>query len=138
MREEAERRNGGYRFGIVEERIWAQDVSIARKCCQSEITSPARVYRISQRAPWKKVSLQFNIFSSYLYFCLPRRVQHKIDLTKINLAGPASGEMSLREKFRLQFDNFDCDSPVQLSSKPSRCFFLPLISFPISLFETKQ
>jgi len=67
-----------------------------------------------------------------------RRVQHKIDLTKINHAGPASGEMSLREKFRLQFDNFDCDSPVQLSSKPSRLLpaTSPMTDLAINLCDT--
>merc|ERR1719447_870804 len=46
--------------------------------------------------------------------------------------------MSLREKFRLQFDNFDCDSPVQLSSKPSRLLpaTSPMTDLAINLCDT--
>ena len=62
---------------------------------------------------------------------------HKVDLTKMSLPGPESGEKSLREKFRLQFDNFDfCDSPLQLSSHASRSLSSLLLSF-LSLFESK-
>ena len=41
----------------------------------------------------------------------------------MNLPGVGSGEKSLREKFRLQFD---CDSPVQSTSNFSRFLLFPL------------
>lgn len=51
---------------------------------------------------------------------------------------PGSGEKSLREKFRLQFDNIDCDSPVQLSSNPSRLLpaTSPMTDLAINLCDT--
>ena len=122
-----------------------KNVSAPRKCRQTEITSPAGIYRISQRASRQNVSPFFPIlsFPPIPHFPLFSKTfpsvfrVHKVDLTKMSLPGPESGEKSLREKFRLQFDNFDCcDSPLQLSSHASRSLSSLLLSF-LSLFQSK-